>query len=254
LSVEIEQNPLKRNLGAVSIAQQLGDYMARIFSITAGPDDRKSLLTDPDKHWRAGFSTRALAHSWETADGFPPEVAKAFSASNHPAFASLAPLLAVPDFKVPLPGGSRPSQSDIFVLARSVAGPVVIMIEGKVEESFGPTLHEWLVDASPGKDRRLGFLLRTLGLLDEPPHSKTRYQLLQRAASALIVAEQYHAAAAVMLVHSFSPTNAGWVDYESFLHQFGVKAVSGAVQRLPTATGVPLFAVWARGDSRFLNS
>ena len=228
--------------------------MARILSFTSGPDDWKALLADPEKHWRTGFSARTLAHSWESADGFPPEVAKAFSTSNHPAFSSLAPLMAVPEFKVPLPGGSRPSQSDIFVLARSLGGPVVIMIEGKVEESFGPTLDEWAVKTSTGKSRRLSFLLRTLRLPAELANGEIRYQLLHRAASALIVAEQYRAAAAVMLVHSFSVTNAGWLDYENFLRLFGVKAASGAVQRLPTTTGVPLFAAWVRGDSKFLNS
>jgi hypothetical protein len=32
---------------------------------------------------------------------------------------------------VPLPGGSRASQNDIFVLAKSKAGPAAIMVEGK---------------------------------------------------------------------------------------------------------------------------
>jgi hypothetical protein len=49
----------------------------------------------------------------------------------------------VPEFKVPLPGGAHASQNDIFVLARSTAGPISIMVEGKVNESFGPALREW---------------------------------------------------------------------------------------------------------------
>jgi hypothetical protein len=45
------------------------------------------------------------------------------------------------------------------------------MVEGEVSESFGPTLGEWLSEASPGKESRLKFLLRTLGLLQEPANS-----------------------------------------------------------------------------------
>src|ERR1700741_3554086 len=142
--------------------------MPRIL-LTSGPDDWQKLLADREKHWRLGYSARTLAHCWEKApDGFPPEVAKVLKQTTDPLLANLVPVLAVPEFKVPLPGGNRASQNDVFVLARSSAGPVCIMVEGKVNESFGPTLDEWRVDASPGKRDRLKFLLRTLGLATLP--------------------------------------------------------------------------------------
>src|SRR6185295_10357912 len=115
---------------------------------------------------------------------------------------------------VPLPGGSRASQNDIFVLAKSSAGPVSIMVEGKVSESFGPTIAEWQLKAGPGKDERLSFLLEKLGLQSKLEDS-TRYQLIHRAVSAVITGEQFRAVAAVLLVHSFSENRAGWPDYES---------------------------------------
>jgi hypothetical protein len=170
-----------------------------------------------------------------------------------PLLGDLVPLLAVPEFKVPLPGGSRPSQTDIFVLARSSAGPVCIMVEGKVHESFGPTLDEWRADASPGKDKRLRFLLRTLGIA-AIPGVDIRYQLLHRAASAIITGEQYRAVAAVLLIHSFSEQRRGFEDYDAFVRLFGVHAHTGVVQRLPTTSIVPLFAVWVTGDCSFLKS
>jgi Domain of unknown function (DUF6946) len=37
---------------------------------------------------------------------------------------------------VPLPGGVRPSQNDLFVLARGAKGAIAIMVEGKVSESL----------------------------------------------------------------------------------------------------------------------
>ena len=162
--------------------------MTHILKFTSGPDDWRALLAEPTRHWRTGYSARTLAHCWEATAGFPPEVSVAFAAPPDPRLADLEPLLAVPEFRVPLPGGERSSQNDIFVLAHSKAGPVSIMVEGKVNETFGPTLDEWQADSTPGKKRRLALLLETLalpGTID----SAIRYQLLHRAASAVLEGE-----------------------------------------------------------------
>jgi len=227
--------------------------MPRILTFTSGPQDWQALLAHPVKHWRTGYSARTLAYSWEAAEGFPAEVALSFTQSTEPLLANLTPLLAVPEFRVPLPGGVRASQNDIFVLARSSSGPVSIMVEGKVSESFGPTLDKWRSDASPGKEERLSFLLRSLGL-GAPPGGAIRYQLLHRAASAIITGEQYRSAAAVLLVHSFSQKRVGWSDYQAFTRLFGVEAVVGSVQRIGTSSSVPLFGVWVVGNPSFLHS
>jgi len=225
--------------------------MPRILTFTSGAEDWKALLADPEKQWKTGYSARTLAHCWEAAEGLPPEVSLALTSTTDPLLTDIRPLLAVPEFKVPLPGGDRPSQNDIFVLARSTSGPVSIMVEGKVNESFGPVLDQWRRDASPGKDERLKFLWQTLGLSNEP-HGGIRYQLLHRAASAILAGTQFRAVAAVLLVHSFSAERVGWPDYEAFTQLFGVKAASGSVQRLPSAASIPLFAVWVAGDCKYL--
>ena len=212
--------------------------MPRILHFTSSPGDWQALL--PRKHWRIGYSARTLAYSWLAADGFPPEVVQALRQTNDPLLAGLSPILAVPEFKVPLPGGVRASQNDIFVLARSVAGPVSIMVEGKVSESFGPTLDEWLREDSPGKRTRLQSLIHSLGL-EKEPLGTIRYQLLHRTASAVLTGQQYRAAAAIILVHSFSQERAGWPDYRAFAHLFGVDAVEGVVQHLSSRSEVPLF-------------
>lgn len=227
--------------------------MPRVLSFTTGPSDWQRLLADPAKHWRTGYSARTLAHCWEAANGFPPEVTQVISQSEDPLLMNLVPLLAVPEFKVPLPGGTRASQNDQFVLARSRSGPVSIMVEGKVKESFGPTLNEWRGEASLGKKKRLSFLLRSLAL-EELPEGSIRYQLLHRAASAIITGEQYHAVAAVLLIHSFSEDHANWSDYEAFTRLFGVQAAYGTVQPLSGASNVPLFGAWVTGDCSFLKS
>jgi len=125
------------------------------------------------------------------------------------------------------------------------------MVEGKVNEAFGPTLEEWRADPSPGKEARLDFLLRTL-CISAAPSGAVRYQLFHRAASAIITAEQYRAAAAIVLVHSFSEQHTGWDDYAGFARIFGVQAMRDEVQHLTSAPSVPLFGVWVTGDCSFL--
>lgn len=227
--------------------------MARILTFTTGAEDWQALLADPVKQWKTGYSARTLAHCWEAAEGFPPEIAVAFGQTHDPLLTNVTPLLAVPEFKVPLPGGTRASQNDIFVLARSSLGPISIMVEGKVNESFGPTMAEWESEASPGKHKRLSFVLRTLGL-DSAPADTIRYQLLHRAASAIITGEQFRAVAAVLLVHSFSQELVGWSDYQAFTRLFGVEAAMDSVQRLGSTSTIPLFGVWVVGNRFFLRS
>ena len=125
--------------------------------------------------------------------------------------------------------------------------------EGKVSESFGPTIAEWRTDASAGKEERLSFLLRTLGLPDRIDGAH-RYQLFHRATSAILEGERYRAAAAVMLVHSFSEKRAGWSNYQAFLELFGVRAEAEVIQRLPASQSVPLFSAWVAGDRKFVNA
>ena len=227
--------------------------MPRILAFTSRPQDWKDLLADPAKQWKRGYSARTLAHCWEASDGFPPEVAQPFAMSNEHLLAELTPILAVPEFKVCLPGGNRASQNDIFVLARSVAGPVVVMVEGKVNESFGPTIEAWRKEGSAGKKARLEYLSRTLGLESSLP-VLVRYQLLHRAVSAIIVGEQYRASAAVLVIHSFSPKSAGWKDYQVFTRLLGLEAQMGVIQRLGATSRIPLYGVWVAGDPKFLES
>lgn len=220
------------------------------------------MLADPGKHWRKGFSARTLAHGWLAASGFPPEVASILAACPDPILAGLLPVEGTPEFQVALPGGRAASQNDIYVRARSAAGEVAIMVEGKVEEPFDETLTEWLSSVRSndkgatrsGKPERLRYLQQLLGKSDGFDGA-TRYQLLHRAASALIQARAKAAVAAILLVHSFSKQTpqAGWSDYRTFLRQLGVPDPQpGQLQRVAVLTAVPLFAAWVPGDPQFL--
>lgn len=78
-----------------------------------------------------------------------------------------------------------------------------------------------------------------------------RYQLLHRTVLALLVAEQFSTKAAVMLVHSFSPTNKWFEDFAAFAALFSVQARIGSVQPVGIRRNLPLYIGWCSGDQGF---
>lgn len=223
--------------------------MSNVFIPATSADQWAQFLAEPAKQWRTGFSARTLAYSWQEADGFPSEVYSALSA--HEPFKGIELLLAFPEHQVALPGGSRPSQNDIWVLARAGGNLVSIAVEGKVAEPFGPTLEEWFGDASPGKSSRLKYLCGELGLPEELPGT-VRYQLLHRSVSALIEARRFGAQHAVMLVHSFSQSHQWLEDYTAFAALLGAKATVNQVVSVGQRGGVELHLGWVCGDPKYL--
>ena len=191
-----------------------------------------------------------MAYCWEDADSLPPCVKTVFK--SHPDLVGLVPLLAIPEHQVPLPGGSRPSQNDLWVLAKGPDGLISIAVEGKVSEPFGPTVGEWKPDSSPGKRKRFDFLCNILGL-GSPPDT-IRYQLFHRTASAILEAQRFNAGQAIIQVHSFSQTNEWFEDFEKFIHLFRKSIEPRQVVDLEKRGGINLYAAWAKGEKRFLES
>ena len=221
--------------------------MTAIYVPSLGPDAWRQFLAQPDRQWVTGYSARTLAHSWEAADGLPDEVRAALEVVvNRPRL-----LLALPEHKTALPGGRRESQSDVFALIRSDEHLIAATIEGKVDEAFGPTVAEWLQDASPGKLVRLEAVCELLGLAAADLDHAMRYQLLHRTAAAVIEAERFAAGAAAMIVHSFSLDARWFDDYARFLGLFGAAAAVGSAVLVATPSGRPLYLAWAAGDQRF---
>ena len=112
--------------------------LSRIYIPTSSAEQWAQFLAEPARQWRKGYSARTLAYSWQDAGGFPGEVGTVLGLK----FPAAEMLLAFPEHQVPLPGGARPSQNDIWVLARSQGELISIAVEGKVSESFGPTIQE----------------------------------------------------------------------------------------------------------------
>ncbi len=162
-------------------------------------------------------------------------------------------LLALPEHKVPLPGGSRgESQNDLFALVRVGEQTLAVTIEGKVDEPFGQLLGEWKANASPGKRQRLAFLCDRLGLPEEQLPPDLPYQLLHRTVSALIEADRFKTDAAAMIVHSFSPQRR-WLDtFARFVSLFDCAAEPDKLVLVRPHATRPLYVGWACGDPQFL--
>jgi hypothetical protein len=120
---------------------------------TKGPEDWKHLLADPDLHWKKGYSAYALAYRWEEAEGLPSEIKEALE--SIPALEDVELLLAIPEYKVSLPGGGAASQNDIFCLARTRHSLVSIMIEGKVNQRIAMFIYLDTETTGNGPDDRL---------------------------------------------------------------------------------------------------
>ncbi|MFQ5736776.1 MAG: hypothetical protein ACE5GY_07935 [Thermodesulfobacteriota bacterium] len=227
--------------------------MNKIYIPSRGPEDWQQFLAEPEKQWKKGYSAKALAYCWEEADGFPVCVKRIFDESGFPLFKGLELLFAFPEHQVPLPGGSRPSQTDLFVIARYSDELVSIAVEGKVKEPFGPSVGEWISNSSAGKERRLAFLCEQLGLESDAIKS-IRYQLLHRTVSAILKARDLNASTAVMLVHSFCQDHTWFEDYQTFLKLFGKEGQLNSIDHVGQRQGVDLYFAWVTGEAKYLNA
>ncbi|MFD0960589.1 DUF6946 family protein [Paenibacillus chungangensis] len=206
----------------------------------------RSLLADPNKQWVYGYSAYELAHAWQGEMKFPASIEQLLLDSGISMMRELDPIAMFPEHQVHLDTRQAPSQNDLFVLARTSTDLMTIMVEGKVDEPFGPTVADWLKDASAGKLRRLQFLKEHLHLssIDDERLGSIRYQLLHRTASALIEAKRYHARHAMMLVHSFSDSAAWLEDYDAFLALYDLQGGANAIAGPVRVKGIDLWLGW----------
>jgi len=195
-----------------------------------------------------GFSARTLAYCWQEAEGFPSEVREVLKQQ----FPDIQMLFGIPEHKVALPGGRRASQTDLWVLASTGDDLVSIAVEGKVSETMGPTVAEWLVDASDGKLERLTFLREQLKCADDVPGA-IRYQLLHRAVSAILEAKRFRARHAVLLVHSFSRTREWLDDFIAFGKFMRLDASADQLTSSRDCDGLRFSMGWVCGDLAYLD-
>lgn len=226
--------------------------MPRFFAPADEPTDWQQLLAKPDLHWQTGYSARSLAYSWTEAGGFPSEVQAVFDESGFVCLHELEFLLGIPEHEVPIPGGRRPSQNDVFVLASGSDGLVSIAVEGKVSESFDVPVDERFADPTPGQSTRLEFLLELLEL-DRDAVGGIGYQLLHRTASAVLEARRFGARHAVMLVHSFSQELSHFPDYAAFVGLYGEVADANRLVKARRLGDITLYLGWVVGNAEYLS-
>lgn len=228
--------------------------MKRIFVPTQGGTDWQRLLGKPKLHWKKGRSAMAVAACWEDSDpNLPSEVLAVLGAANDPAIADLELLAAIPEWEVALPGGETASQTDVLALTRNPQNLVVLGVEAKVDETFGPTLEEKKAKATGGQLDRIAYLESELGR-KEPFPDAVRYQLLHRSVSALLAARAFHAPVGVMLVQSFSPASAWRDDFAAFCQELGCISLGADLLEVPGINGPRLILGWCQGNEKYLET
>ena len=225
--------------------------MSKILIPSTSPENWKQFLAEPEKQWKSGYSARSLAYCWEEAGGMPDDITSVLS--QIPSLKGLKTIFAIPEHKVSLPGGSRASQNDVWVLGEVLSGLVSIAVEGKVSEPFGSTVEDWFKNKTPGKEERLKFLCSELGIVYPPPY-KVRYQLLHRTVSAILEAKRFRTKEAVMVVHTFSKTNEWLEDYQYFLSLFDLEAGINQAVTVKIGGDINLSFAWVHGSEKYLQS
>ena len=183
-------------------------------------------------------------------NGLPPEISEIVGKET-------GLILAIPEHKVPIPGGKRASQSDVFALLAMGDATCTLTVETVCDESFGPLIHQWQEKTSNGGEDRLTALCNALDV-QYPPPEDLRYQLFHRTVSAIYEADRFNAGTAAMIVHSFFPGNEdegkdGFGDFAAFCELLGFTDVEKAVpMRKTLSSGKGLLLGWAEGDPQYL--
>ena len=228
--------------------------MKRIFVPTVSGSDWQRLLGKPELHWKPGRSAMSTAACWEENEPqLPREISDVLDASGDKLLSSLELLAAIPEWEVELPGGDRPSQTDVLAITRNKFGLVILGVEAKVDEPFGPTLGEKRAGASEGELERISYLERELGC-SSPLADSIRYQLLHRTVSAILTARAFHASVAVMLVQSFSPDSRWREDFEAFAAAINSKRVTDDLYEVELGQRPRLIIGWCKGAEEFLSA
>jgi hypothetical protein len=227
--------------------------LKRIFVPTQSGTDWQRLLAKPKLHWKTGASAMTAAASWEDAkSNLPKEIETLLSSAKVPALVDLKLLAAIPEWEVSLPGGETTSNTDVMAICSNDHGLAAVAVEAKVLEPFGPRIGEKRDQASTNQLLRLEYLHHVLKVSHF--HDNIRYQLLHRTASAILTAQDFHAATAVMLVHAFSTPIDRQKDFLAFCEAMGGEEIGPSFFRVPTFSAPSLYLAWCNGNEKYRES
>lgn len=161
-----------------------------------------------ERHWKPGRSAMELARRWLA--GMPEEIERLLATS--PAFREFRPEEARAEVKSPLDGfAGNTRNADLVVHGRCGDDRVLLDLEGKADEAFGPTIADRLARAaeelrenprSQAAERVRLLCGAVFGVEPEQVRS-LRYQLLHGIAGALGQARLQRAPRVAFIVHEF---------------------------------------------------
>jgi hypothetical protein len=207
------------------------------------PTDVVPHLAKGEMHWREGYSAHALATTWFNSNEIPSAIRLALNSRER--FRDVELVDGIFERQTTLRDGVRgPTQTDLLAILGRRDELLVAAVEGKVDESFGPFVSEWLTD-SPDRRNRLDMLSGLLGVKGTDI-SRLRYQLFHRAAAAIYEAERYRSKTALLLVHSFSTKATGWNDFVAFVRaiRLSENPIAGQVVGPMQVAGIQFYAGW----------
>lgn len=168
---------------------------------------------EPQLHWRDDRSAKELARAWfgdaagDHDASVPPELAALFRSHDWTRClrveSGVAELVTrLDDFR----GEGR--NTDLLLTGYDGRTRVVVGIEAKADEPFGPVTGEYESEAKQANPDtkipdRVTLLLESLFGEPSPQHRALRYQLLHACAATLIEAGKRQADLAVFIVHDF---------------------------------------------------
>lgn len=206
-------------------------------------DAWKDRLPDPDTRWKPGESAHSLAARWHGLTGFPPEVSGLLDTLDATRGATL--VLAIPEHQVPLAGGARASQTDLWLLGRTSRGLLSVVIDAVVNQGFDPVVRDPKEETGPAE---LWAALCRFLEIEQPSDAPVRSRFLHRTATALLEARRFFARGAAVIIHSFSQSCDGFGDFQHFVRVMGGRLERpGQLVSVAPREGIEMFFGWAQG-------
>jgi hypothetical protein len=212
------------------------------------PEDIIPYLVAQEYHWAEGYSAYELSYRWIEAGAIPVSVDSVLSQS--PDLRGIRLINGFFEFQVGLNTRGHASQTDLMAFVDTENGAALLAVEGKVKEGFGLSVGTW--NKTLGKDDRIWSLCDLLGLFyDDLAYLNVKYQLVHRTASAVLEAQRRGIHRAVMLVHSFDPSNSHFRDFHCFSDLFGSAVKEpDQISEFKTVGGVELSFAWVADPIR----
>jgi hypothetical protein len=179
--------------------------------------DWRKFAPTGDSEWKNGRGTKELARAW-CRPSMPADLQR-FLEANQPTKSFVLDSARADRKKI-----------DLVLTGKSGRVPVVIAIEAKSTESFGPALDEYVRSAKKRAIDELDVLTTALfgtTLAKTPRLGSLRYQLVSAVAGTLIEAKKAGAKRAILVIHEFRSANhkpepfaANQRDLRAFLSRF----------------------------------